>query len=253
MLIRSGDALQTAQKLTAVVLDKTGTITKGAPELTDTIAAPDFDERGMLFMAASLEKGSEHPLGEAIVSGAENLGITLTQAINFAAIPGHGVSGEVNGNTVLLGNEKLLDDRGIDSRPLKGKWAELASDGKTPMYVAVGGSVVGLIAVADTIKEDSIVAIKTLRDMGLAVIMLTGDNQRTADAIAQQVGVSRVLADVLPEDKALAVKKLQLEGHVVAMVGDGINDAPALVQADIGLAIGTGTDVAIEASDVTLI
>lgn len=253
VLIRSGDALQTAQKLTAVVLDKTGTITKGAPELTDTIAAPDFDERGMLFMAASLEKGSEHPLGEAIVSGAENLGITLTQAINFAAIPGHGVSGEVNGNTVLLGNEKLLDDRGIDSSPLKGKWAELASDGKTPMYVAVGGSVVGLIAVADTIKEDSIVAIKTLRDMGLAVIMLTGDNQRTADAIAQQVGVSRVLADVLPEDKALAVKKLQLEGHVVAMVGDGINDAPALVQADIGLAIGTGTDVAIEASDVTLI
>lgn len=253
VLIRSGDALQTAQKLTAVVLDKTGTITKGAPELTDTIAAPDFDERGMLFMAASLEKGSEHPLGEAIVSGAENLGITLTQAINFTAIPGHGVSGEVNGNTVLLGNEKLLDDRGIDSSPLKGKWAELASDGKTPMYVAVGGSVVGLIAVADTIKEDSIVAIKTLRDMGLAVIMLTGDNQRTADAIAQQVGVSRVLADVLPEDKALAVKKLQLEGHVVAMVGDGINDAPALVQADIGLAIGTGTDVAIEASDVTLI
>ena len=253
VLIRSGDALQTAQKLTAVVLDKTGTITKGAPELTDTIAAPDFDERGMLFMAASLEKGSEHPLGEAIVSGAENLGITLTQAINFTAIPGHGVSGEVNGNTVLLGNEKLLDDRGIDSSPLKGKWAELASDGKTPMYVAVGGSVVGLIAVADTIKEDSIVAIKMLRDMGLTVIMLTGDNQRTADAIAQQVGVSRVLADVLPEDKALAVKKLQLEGHVVAMVGDGINDAPALVQADIGLAIGTGTDVAIEASDVTLI
>ena len=253
VLIRSGDALQTAQKLTAVVLDKTGTITKGTAELTDTIAAPDFDERGILFMAASLEKGSEHPLGEAIVNGSENLGIKLTQASNFTAIPGHGVSGEVNGNTVLLGNEKLLDGRGIDYSLLKGKWAELASDGKTPMYVAVGGSVVGLITVADTIKEDSRVAIKTLRDMGLAVIMLTGDNQRTADAIAQQVGVNRVLADVLPEDKALAVKKLQLEGHVVAMVGDGINDAPALVQADIGLAIGTGTDVAIEASDVTLI
>ncbi|MDX2416421.1 MAG: copper-translocating P-type ATPase [Xanthomonadales bacterium] len=253
VLIRSGDALQTAQKLTAVVLDKTGTITKGAPELTNTIVVPGFNERELLLLAASLEKGSEHPLGEAIVGGAENLGLVLTQATNFDAVPGHGVSGDVNGRAVLLGNAKLLESRGIDSGELDGKWAELASEGKTPMFVAVDGVAAGLIAVADTIKEDSIDAINTLRDMGLSVIMLTGDNQRTADAIAQQVNVNRVLAEVLPEDKAHAINKLQLEGHVVAMVGDGINDAPALAQADVGLAIGTGTDVAIEASDITLI
>jgi Cu+-exporting ATPase len=253
VLIRSGDALQTAQKLTAVVLDKTGTITKGTPELTDTIVVPGFNERELLLLAASLEKGSEHPLGEAIVGGAESLGLALTQATDFRAVPGHGVSGYVNGRDVLLGNAKLLESRGIDSDELGGKWAELASDGKTPMFVAVDGVAAGLIAVADTIKEDSIVAINTLRDMGLSVIMLTGDNQRTADAIAQQVNVNRVLAEVLPEDKAHAINKLQLEGHVVTMVGDRINDAPALAQADVGLAIGTGTDVAIEASDITLI
>jgi Cu+-exporting ATPase len=253
VLIRSGDALQTAQKLTAVVLDKTGTITKGAPALTDTIPLPGFDEREILLLAASLEKGSEHPLGEAIVVGAENLGLDLVEATNFSAIPGHGVSGNVSGRAVLLGNAKLLKSRGIDSGELSDKWAELATDGKTPMFVAVDEVAAGLIAVADTIKEDSIVAINTLRDMGLSVIMLTGDNQRTADAIAKQINVNRVLAEVLPEDKAHTINKLQLEGHVVAMVGDGINDAPALAQADVGLAIGTGTDVAIEASDITLI
>ena len=253
VLIRSGDALQTAQRLTAVVLDKTGTITKGIPELTDTIAASGFNERELLLLAASLEKGSEHPLGEAIVGGAESLGLDLTEALNFNAIPGHGVGGQVNGRTVLLGNAKLLEDHGIDSSELKDKWEELASDGKTPMFVAVDGVAAGLIAVADAIKDDSVAAIKTLRDMGLAVIMLTGDNQRTANAIAKQVDVNRVLAEVLPKDKTNAIKKLQLEGHVVAMVGDGINDAPALAQADVGLAIGTGTDVAIEASDITLI
>lgn len=253
ILIRSGDALQTAKRLTAVVLDKTGTITKGEPELTDTIAVAGFDKREVLQLAASLERGSEHPLGEAIVSGAEGVGLTLEEATNFKAIPGHGVSGEVSGHSILLGNAKLLADWSIDSSMLDDQWSQLASEGKTPMYVAVDEVAAGLIAVADTIKVDSISAIKSLHDMGLTVIMLTGDNQRTADAIAKQADVNRVLAEVLPKDKAHEIQKLQLEGHVVAMVGDGINDAPALAQADIGLAIGTGTDVAIEASDVTLI
>lgn len=253
VLIRSGDALQTAKRLTAIVLDKTGTVTKGEPELTDVLPAETFNEQDLLRLAASLEKGSEHPLGEAIVSGATSRGLLLEEAAHFKAIPGHGVNGEVNGRNVLLGNKKLLADWSIDSSSLDERWTELASQGKTPMYVAVDEQLAGLIAVADTIKEDSATSIRELQDMGLVVIMLTGDNQRTAAAIASQVDVRRVLSDVLPQDKAHEVRKLQLEGHVVAMVGDGINDAPALAQADVGLAIGTGTDVAIEASDITLI
>ena len=253
ILIRSGDALQTAKRLNAIVLDKTGTITKGEPELTDVISLDAYDDDELLTLTATLEKGSEHPLGEAIVRGAEARQLALTAAVDFAAIPGHGVYGRVDGHELLLGNAKLLRDRGIDSTDLTADWERLAADGKTPMYIAIDNQAAGLIAVADTVKEDSVNAVHALQAMGLEVVMITGDNERTANAIAKRVGIERVLADVLPQEKAHEVKKLQLEGKVVAMVGDGINDAPALAQADVGMAIGTGTDVAIEASDITLI
>ncbi len=253
ILIRSGDALQAAEKLQTLVLDKTGTITAGKPSLTDVIAVNDFDESDILRLAASLEKGSEHPLGEAIVGGADDRGLSLAAAEDFSAIAGHGVIGRVDGHDVLLGNVKLMESRSIATEQLAESWETLASAGKTPMYVAIDGRPAGLVAVADTVKEDSRLAIAELKRMGLEVVMLTGDNQRTADAIAREVGVDRVLAEVLPEEKAHEVRKLQLEGKKVGMVGDGINDAPALAQADVGFAIGTGTDVAIEASDITLI
>jgi Cu+-exporting ATPase len=253
ILIRSGDALQTSEKLDALILDKTGTITRGEPALTDVVTAHGADEMEVLRLAASLERGSEHPLGEAIVKGAQERNVALTDSENFAAIPGHGVSGRIDGRDVLLGNAKLMHDRGIAISELSQIWTSLANEGKTPMYVAVNGQVAGLVAVADTVKSDSKAAINTLKGMGIEVVMLTGDNQRTADAIAREVGVDRVLAEVLPDGKAHVVQTLQLEGKKVGMVGDGINDAPALAQADVGFAIGTGTDVAIEASDVTLI
>lgn len=253
ILIRSGDALQTSEKLNSLILDKTGTITRGEPALTDVVPNGGFDEAEVLRLAASLERGSEHPLGEAIVNGAQERQIELTDAKEFSAIPGHGVRGLIDGKEVLLGNAKLMRDRGIAIEELNANWERLASEGKTPMYIAVDGKSAGLVAVADTVKPDSKEAIKLLKGMGIEVIMLTGDNQRTADAIAREVGVDRVLAEVLPDEKAHEVQKLQLEGKKVGMVGDGINDAPALAQADVGFAIGTGTDVAIEASDVTLI
>lgn len=253
ILIRSGDALQTAQGLQAVVLDKTGTITKGKPELTDVVADNGFDEAEVLLLAAAIERNSEHPLASAIIEGAKVQRLVLPEVLNFQAIPGFGVEATVNGRQVLLGNARLMADRGIELGRLEAESRRLADDGKTPMYLAVDTTAAGIIAAADTVKEDSLAAIKALKGLGLEVVMLTGDNRRTAEAISRQVGVDRVLSEVLPQDKAHEIQKLQLEGKKVGMVGDGINDAPALAQADIGFAIGTGTDVAIEAADVTLI
>lgn len=253
ILIRSGESLQTAEKLNAIILDKTGTITFGKPSLTDVVLAPGQNEADVLRLAASVEKSSEHPLALAIVEGAQARGIKLSNVETFDAIPGHGVSAKVEGRRVLIGNLKLMNREGIALGDLEEKSKALADDGKTPMYIALDNQAAGIIAVADTVKEDSKAAIAELKKIGLEVVMITGDNERTANAIARQVGVDRVLAEVLPQDKAHNVQKLQLEGKKVAMVGDGINDAPALAQADIGMAIGTGTDVAIEASDITLI
>jgi Cu+-exporting ATPase len=253
ILIRSGEALQTAQALDTIVLDKTGTITKGEPALTDVVALGALKENEVLRLAAAVEKGSEHPLGEAIVKGAIDRELNLPDPKNFNAIPGHGVEAEVDGHRVLLGNLKLMRDRKLPVDEMQQQALRLSDEGKTPMYIAVDNKPAGLIAVADTVKEDSVEAIRALQNLGLEVVMITGDNKRTAEAIAKQVGIQRVLAEVLPEDKAHQVHLLQAEGKKVAMVGDGINDAPALAQADVGLAIGTGTDVAIEASDITLI
>ncbi len=253
ILIRSGDALQTSEKLDAIVIDKTGTITKGEPELTEVVVMPGYEEDDVLKLAASLERGSEHPLGEAIVKGAEAKDLSLAAAENFKAIAGHGVEGHIEGKDVLLGNEKLMADRNIEARGLLDIAESLAPQGKTPMFVAIDGKAAGVIAVADTVKADSKAAVAALQAMNIEVIMLTGDNRLTAEAIAKEVGVDRVLAEVLPDQKAHEVQKLQAAGKIVAMVGDGINDAPALASADVGLAIGTGTDVAIEASDITLI
>jgi Cu+-exporting ATPase len=253
ILIRTGEALQTAQGIQIVVLDKTGTITKGKPELTDTVVADNWKENDLLQLAASVERSSEHPLAEAIVEGAKVKSIALTEPSAFEAVPGFGVIATVGGKHVVLGNLKMMEREKAILGDLEQKASALADDGKTPMYVAVDGKAAGIVAVADTIKEDSAEAIAALKKMGIEVVMLTGDNQRTASAIARKVGIDRILAEVLPGDKAKNVGLLQADGKRVAMVGDGINDAPALVQADVGLAIGTGTDVAIEASDITLI
>lgn len=254
VLIRNGEALQTASQLKTIVLDKTGTITKGKPELTDVVvntqSTMSSDE--LLHLAASADRLSEHPLAQAIVDGAKAKGIEVVEPDEFEAIPGHGVETVVAGQQVYVGNIKLMQRHEIDARAIKADVERLQGEGKTAMYVAVDGRVAGVVAVADTIKEDSIQAIKVMQDAGLEVIMLTGDNERTAQAIARQVGIERVLADVLPEDKAQEVHMLKVGGHKVGMVGDGINDAPALVEADVGFAIGTGTDVAIEAADITL-
>jgi Cu+-exporting ATPase len=253
ILIKGGDSLETAHKLDTVVLDKTGTITKGEPSLTDVIAF-DFDETELLRLSASAERSSEHPLAAAIVAGAEARGVELVRAESFNAIEGRGVEATVDGRSILLGNQRLMDERSIEiSGDAAGSITMLAGEGKTPMLAAIDGRLAGIVAVADTVKEESAAAIAEMKRLGLTVVMMTGDNARTADAVAKEVGVDRVLAEVLPQDKAGEIKRLQANGKRVAMVGDGINDAPALAQADVGIAIGTGTDVAIEASDITLI
>jgi Cu+-exporting ATPase len=256
VLIKGGESLETAHKLQTVLLDKTGTITEGKPSMTDVVVSPSaggLDENALLRLVASAERGSEHPLGEAIVQGALQRGIDLPEASAFDSITGKGISAEIEGLQLLLGNIKLMQDRGIAAEELMPTADRLAEEGKTPMFVALDNRFAGIVAVADTIKPESREAIAEMQRMGLEVIMVTGDNRRTADAVAKKVGVERVFAEVLPEGKVDVVKRLQQEKKVVAMVGDGINDAPALAQADVGIAIGTGTDVAIEASDVTLL
>jgi Cu+-exporting ATPase len=253
VLIRSAEALETAHKLDVLVLDKTGTLTKGKPEFTDVIAVGGFADRSLLALVAAAEARSEHPLAQAIVAGAAATGIDVAEATSFDSLTGKGVFATVSGRRVLVGNAHLLADSGIDASPLVEPVARLASDGKTAMLVAVDGEPAGVVSVADTLKDDAAASVAALRRLGLEVVMLTGDNRRTAEAIARTVGVDHVLAEVLPGDKAAEVARLQASGRRVGMVGDGINDAPALAQANVGIAIGTGTDVAIEAADVTLI
>ena len=253
VLIRSAEALETAHKLDLLILDKTGTLTNGRPELTDLVAVGASDETKLLGLVASAETRSEHPLAQAIVAAAHARGAPVPEPEMFDSITGKGVMATVVGQRVLVGNTRLLEDAGIDPSPLTDTAARFAADGKTAMLVALDGRPAGVVAVADTLKADAAASVTALRRLGLEVVMLTGDNRRTAEAIARTAGVDRVLAEVLPGDKAAEVARLQGEGRTVGMVGDGINDAPALAQADVGIAIGTGTDVAIDAADITLI
>jgi len=253
VLIRSAETLERSHQISAVLLDKTGTLTQGEPKVTDIIAIPSSSQEEVLLLAASVEHGSEHPLGEAIVRAALEKKLELSPASDFNAIPGHGVEASVEGKKLILGNLRLMNEKNLSLNGLGEEAERLWAKGKTVMFLGVDSQVVGIIAVADTLKPNAKEAVGALHNMGIEVMMLTGDNQRTAEAIAQEVGIDRVLAEVLPERKAQEVKKLQEEGKVVAMVGDGINDAPALAQADVGIAIGTGTDVAVETGDITLI
>lgn len=253
ILFKGADSVEATSKLEAIVFDKTGTLTKGEPSLTDVVVAPGFDHREVLRLAAVAEKNSEHPLGEAIVRGAKDEGLELIDVEAFNAIVGHGIEVKVAGKELLLGNRRLMADRGIKFGDLLSEAERLENDGKTAMLLAIDGTAAGVIAVADTLKENSKVAVARLKALGIQVVMITGDNRRTANVIARQVGIDTVLAEVLPQDKASEVMKLQEQGLNVAMVGDGINDAPALAQANVGIAIGSGTDVAKETGDIVLI
>jgi Cu+-exporting ATPase len=265
VLFKGAEAIENASKLQTIVFDKTGTLTRGTPSVTDVVVADKWRLKGsshsgsdieletVLRLAAIAEKNSEHPLGEAIVRGAETRNLKLTDPDSFNSIPGHGIEAKAEGYRVLLGNRKLMREHQIDFAELIAGAETLEADGKTVMFVAVNEEPAGLIAVADTLKENTVEAIRRLHKLGIETAMITGDNRRTAEAIARQVGIDRVLAEVLPQDKAEEVKKLQAQGKKVAMVGDGVNDAPALAQADVGLAIGSGTDVAKETGDVILI
>jgi Cu+-exporting ATPase len=252
VLVRSAEALEIAHKADVVVLDKTGTLTLGRPSVTDLIPVSGSEEE-LLALAASAEAGSEHPLGEAIVQAARERSISLYEATGFEAIPGRGVRARVKGATLVMGNRALMEDWGLGLDGLNDAAVELSRTGKTPMFVASDNVLLGAIAVADTLKPEAAEVVSGLRDMGMEVVMLTGDSRRTAEAVAGHVGVDRVIAEVLPQDKADVVKGLQQQGKVVAMVGDGINDAPALARADVGIAMGTGTDIAIESAGITLV
>ncbi len=251
VLIKSGEAIEIAHKIDIAVFDKTGTITKGRPEVTDIFTEGNYSEEELLSIAASAEKSSEHPLGEAIVKSAKEKGIALKKIDRFTTIPGQGIEVTIDNMKVYMGNLKLMRDKNIEI-PLIDKANELAKDGKTPMFIAINGRLEGIVAVADTIRPSSNNAIRKLHDMGIKVAMVTGDNRKTAEAIAKRVGIDIVLAEVLPQDKAIEIKRLQQAGYTVAMVGEGINDAPALAQADVGIAIGSGTDIAMESADIVL-
>ena len=252
ILLKSGEALEEANHVNMVVFDKTGTITNGTPVVTDVVTADSTDAEALIRLAASLEVASEHPLGEAIVAKAKEQGAIFDEVTNFEAIPGFGIKGHVGETLVFLGNEKWMRENGLANEAMNEKANRFAEQGKTPLYIGYNDAVQGLIVVADTVKESSARAIQTLHEMGIQVAMMTGDHERTAQAIAAEVGIDRVFSEVLPQDKANYVSKLQEEGYIVAMVGDGINDAPALAQAQVGIAIGTGTDVAIESADAVL-
>ena len=252
IFIKSGEALESLHKINTVVLDKTGTITEGRPTVTDVFAVSGEEPDGLLQVAASAEKGSEHPLGQAIVAGAHDKGLETLNADRFISITGRGIEAAVDGRIVLIGNRKLMDENKIQLEGLQADSDRIADEGKTPMFIAINGNAAGIIAVADSVKISSKAAVESLRKMGTDVVMITGDNRKTADAVAKQVGIGRVLSEVLSEDKAKEITRLQSDGLNVAMVGDGINDAPALAQADIGIAIGSGTDIAIESADIVL-
>jgi Cu+-exporting ATPase len=252
ILIKGGEALETAHRIDTVVFDKTGTVTEGKPAVTDVLTAEGVSQDELLRIAASAERGSEHPLGRAIVADAQRKGLALSKADDFVSVTGRGIEARIEGRLVLAGNRRLMDERAVSFSAPEADADRLAEEGKTPMYVAIDGRAAGVIAVADVIKPSAKAAVEHLRKMGVEVVMLTGDNEKTAAAIAKQAGVDRVLAEVLPQDKSMEIKRLQEAGRNVAMVGDGVNDAPALAQADVGIAIGSGADVAMESADIVL-
>ncbi|MDQ3549618.1 MAG: heavy metal translocating P-type ATPase, partial [Chloroflexota bacterium] len=252
ILIKDAATLENISRVSTVVFDKTGTLTEGRPSLTDLLPAPGIDAGELLRLAADAERGSEHPLGEAIVRAAAERGLAASEATHFEAISGEGLAATVEGREILIGNARLMSNRGIEIAPLSAEIDRLAGDGRTPMIVALDGKLAGVIAVADTVRESARIAVRRLREANVEVVMLTGDNRRTAEAVARDLGIERVLAEVLPSEKASHIASLQAEGRTVAMVGDGVNDAPALATADIGIAIGAGTDVAVETASVVL-